>query len=171
MFDAEEPTEVTDLWRDDLVAFVIGCSFSFEAALLAAAIPVRHVEQGTNVPMYRTNKQSRPAGPFRGEMVVSMRPIPAHLVAAACTVTARYPKLHGAPVHVGDPKALGIQNLDQPDFGDASVVKDGEVPVFWACGVTPQLALENARPDIAITHAPGHMLVLDTSDDVQGGGS
>jgi uncharacterized protein YcsI (UPF0317 family) len=161
---AEETPDVTSWWRGDLVSFLIGCSFTFEAALVEAGVPVRHVEQGVNVPMYRTTRRCRPAGSIAGPLVVSMRPVPAEQVADAVTVTARYPAVHGAPVHVGDPAALGIADLDEPDYGDAVEVRPGEVPVFWACGVTPQAAVVESRPSLAIAHAPGHMLVTDARD-------
>jgi uncharacterized protein YcsI (UPF0317 family) len=161
---AETP-DAREFWRDDLVAFLIGCSFTFERALAAAGVPVRHVEQGVNVPMYRTARRCRPAGALAGPLVVSMRYVPAALVDTAVSVTARYPAVHGAPVHVGDPHALGIADLDAPDFGDAVRPEPGDVPVFWACGVTPQAAIAESRPELAITHAPGHMLVTDVRDE------
>lgn len=160
----EEVDDVRGLWRPDLVAFLLGCSFTFEAALLEAGVPVRHLEAGVNVPMYRTRVPCRPAGELRGPLVVSMRPVPAGQVATAVRVTARYPAVHGAPVHVGDPAELGIADLDVPDFGDPVEVRPGEVPVFWACGVTPQAAVMESRPDFAIGHAPGHMAVTDARD-------
>ncbi|MHB1432665.1 MAG: putative hydro-lyase [Streptosporangiaceae bacterium] len=156
-----EPAEVTGYWRDDLVTFLLGCSFTFERALLAAGVPVRHVEQGVNVPMFRTSRQWRPAGRFAGPLVVSMRPVPADLVARAAEVTAGYPAAHGAPVHAGDPAGLGITDITRPDFGDPVALLPGDMPVFWACGVTPQVALTAARLALAITHAPGHMLITD----------
>jgi len=159
-----ETTDVTEYWRDDLVAMLLGCSFTFEQALLAAGVPVRHLEEDCNVPMYRTNIACRPAGALAGPMVVSMRPIPAPLVATAVRVTSRYPAVHGAPVHIGDPAGLGITALNKPDFGDAVTVHDGEVPVFWACGVTPQAVVMASRPAFAISHAPGHMFVTDVLD-------
>lgn len=165
--DGEPVAEVADVggaWRDDLVAFLIGCSFTFEAALLEAGVPVRHVEAGTNVPMYRTDRECRPAGSLHGPLVVSMRPVPASQVATAVRVTSRYPAVHGAPVHVGDPGALGISDLTSPDFGDPVEVRDGEVPVFWACGVTPQAAVMASRPPFAIGHAPGMMAITDVRD-------
>jgi uncharacterized protein YcsI (UPF0317 family) len=161
---AEEPTDVAGLWTDDLVSFLIGCSFSFETALLAAGVPVRHLEQGRNVAMYRTDRACRPAGRLSGDLVVSMRPVPAGQVTTAVRVTGRMPQVHGAPVHVGAPEALGIRDLDNPDFGDPVEARPGDVPVFWACGVTPQVALMASRPPFAITHAPGHMLVTDAPD-------
>ncbi|KRF19964.1 hypothetical protein ASG90_19755 [Nocardioides sp. Soil797] len=159
-----EVTDATDFWRDDLVAFLVGCSFTFEAALLEAGVPVRHIEQGRNVPMFRTSIDCRPAGALAGPLVVSMRPMPADQVATAVRVTSRYPAVHGAPVHIGDPSALGIADLASPDFGDAVEVRDGEIPVFWACGVTPQAAVMASRPPFAIGHAPGHMAITDARD-------
>jgi uncharacterized protein YcsI (UPF0317 family) len=159
-----EVGDACEYWRADLVAVLIGCSFTFEGALVAAGVPVRHLEQGCNVPMYRTSVPCRPAGALSGPLVVSMRPIPAALVATAVQVTARYPAVHGAPVHIGDPAALGIVDLDRPDFGDPVRVEAGELPVFWACGVTPQAAVAASRPDFAISHAPGHMFVTDIPD-------
>jgi uncharacterized protein YcsI (UPF0317 family) len=161
---AGDVTDVTGHWRDDLVAFLIGCSFTFEDALIAVGVPVRHVEQARNVPMYRTDRPCRPAGSLGGPLVVSMRPVPAELVATAVRVTARYPAVHGAPVHVGDPAALGIADLDRPEYGDPVEVRAGELPVFWACGVTPQAAVAASRPPLAITHAPGHMAITDGRD-------
>jgi uncharacterized protein YcsI (UPF0317 family) len=156
-----EVGDVVARWRDDMVAFLIGCSFTFEDALLAAGVPVRHIEQGRNVPMYRTNVACRPAGTLSGPLVVSMRPMAASQVATAVRVTSRYPAVHGAPVHVGAPAELGITDLDAPDFGDPVDVRPGEVPVFWACGVTPQAAVMQSRPELAIGHAPGHMAITD----------
>ncbi|GLU49492.1 putative hydro-lyase [Nocardiopsis ansamitocini] len=162
----EETTDAGAAWRDDLVAFLIGCSFTFETPLIEAGIPVRHVETGTNVAMYRTNRDCRPAGRLAGPLVVSMRPVPADRVADAVRITSRYPAVHGAPVHVGDPAALGIADLGRPDFGDPVEVRAGEIPVFWACGVTPQAAVMASRPAYAIAHAPGHMAVTDVRDSV-----
>lgn len=161
---AKEVDDVRDQWRDDLVAFLIGCSFTFEDALLAAGVPIRHVEQGRNVPMYRTSVACRSAGRLGGPLVVSMRPVRSEHIAAAVRVTARYPSVHGAPVHIGDPTALGITDLDRPDFGDPVDIRDGELPVFWACGVTPQAAVMASRPPLAIGHAPGHMAITDGRD-------
>jgi len=158
----DEPDDITALWRDDLVTFLIGCSFSFEAALIDAGIPLRHVDQGINVAMYRSTVACRPAGVFHGPMVVSMRPIRAGDVARAVEICARYPDVHGAPVHVGDPSALGIADLAKPDYGDAVEMLAGELPVFWACGVTPQAVARAARLPFCITHAPGRMFVADT---------
>jgi uncharacterized protein YcsI (UPF0317 family) len=158
---AEETADVARHWRDDLVAFLIGCSFSFEEALAAAGVPLRHVEMGRNVPMYRTSRRCAPAGRFSGPLVVSMRPVPAGLVPLAVEVTARFEKVHGAPVHVGAPEALGIADLARPDHGDAVEIRPGEIPVFWACGVTPQEVALASRLPFCITHAPGHMFVTD----------
>lgn len=160
----DEPAEVTRYWSEDLVAFLIGCSFTFETPLLAAGIEIRHLTAGSNVSMYRTNRPCRPAGRLSGPMVVSMRPIPAGRVAEAVRISGRFPAVHGAPVHVGEPAALGIADLSEPDFGDAVEIRAGEVPVFWACGVTPQAAVMACRPPFAITHAPGHMFVTDVPD-------
>ncbi|MDD9717563.1 putative hydro-lyase [Dinoroseobacter sp. PD6] len=148
-------------WSDDLVTFALGFSFTFEHALLRAGIPVRNIATNTTVPMYQTNRETRSAGPFAGPLVVSMRPIPAAKVAKAHDISAQFPWARGAPIHSGDPKVLGIEDLDQPDWGDTSETRDGGVPVFWACGVTPQAALEEAELSLCITHRPGHMLVTD----------
>jgi uncharacterized protein YcsI (UPF0317 family) len=158
---AEERTDIGDLWRDDLVTFVIGCSFTFERALQQAGIPLRHMQQGRNVAMYRSSIETMPVGPFGGPMVVSMRPIAAASVARAAAVTARFPDQHGSPVHARDPVAIGIMDLARPDYGDAIAIEAGEVPVFWACGVTSQAALERARLPFFMAHAPGSMLVTD----------
>ncbi|MDY3555047.1 putative hydro-lyase [Gemmata sp. JC717] len=164
-----EPTEVTKYWRSDLVSFVIGCSFTFETALLAAKVPVRHIEQNVNVPMYRTNVPCKPAGRFSGPMVVSMRPLTPPQGIKATQICSRFPRAHGAPVHFGDPAAIGIRDITKPDFGDAVEVRADEVPVFWACGVTPQAALMQAKPPFAITHKPGHMFLTDLKDtDLEG---
>ena len=157
----DEPTDITPLWRDDLVSFVIGCSFSFEQALLEAGIPLRHVAQQRNVSMYRTHIATTPAGVFHGPMVVSMRPLKAADAIRAVQITSRFPAVHGAPVHIGDPSLIGIADLSRPDYGDAVDVRPDELPVFWACGVTPQAAIAQARPAFCITHAPGSMLITD----------
>ena len=165
----EEPADLRAWWRDDLVGFLLGCSFTFESALLQAGLPLRHVEAGCNVPMYRTNVSCRPAGVFRGPLVVSMRPMTPAQAVRAVQVTGRFPRAHGAPVHFGDPAALGIRDLTRPDFGDAVAVRPGEVPVFWACGVTPQAVAMEVRPPLLITHKPGHMFVTDLRDtDLEG---
>ena len=160
----DEPTDATAYWTENTVAFVIGCSFTFEQALIDNNVPVAHIEQGVNVPMYLTNIDCEPAGAFSGKMVVSMRPIPAGLVSDAVRVTSRYPAVHGAPVHVGEPGLIGIDDLGAPDFGDAVDIPAGWVPVFWACGVTPQSIVMSSKPDLAICHAPGKMLITDARD-------
>ena len=154
-------SNIIDHWRDDLVAFVLGCSFSFEEALIADGLDVRNLSEGVNVPMYRTNIACKEAGPFAGNMVVSMRPYKPADAIRAIQICSRFPSVHGAPVHFGNPSEIGISNLNQPDFGDKVSLNEGEVPVFWACGVTPQVAVENAKPPFCITHAPGCMLVTD----------
>nr|WP_244953925.1 putative hydro-lyase [Spelaeicoccus albus] len=159
-----EPTEITDYWRDDLVTFIVGCSFTFETALVDTGIRMAHIDQGVNVPMYSTARRCAPAGQIAGPLVVSMRPIPAAQVADAVRITSRYPAVHGAPVHVGNPRDLGIADLSRPDFGDPVRIPDGSIPVFWACGVTPQAAVMESRPPLAISHAPGHMLITDARD-------
>jgi uncharacterized protein YcsI (UPF0317 family) len=165
----DEPLNVADRWRDDLVSFLIGCSFTFETALLAAGVPVRHIEQKRNVPMYRTGIPCQPAGRFGGPLVVSMRPLTPADAIRATQICSRLPRAHGAPVHFGDPTAIGIRTLDEPDFGEMVDVRPGEVPVFWACGVTPQAALARAKPPLAITHKPGHMFLSDLRDaDLEG---
>jgi uncharacterized protein YcsI (UPF0317 family) len=157
----DEVTDITTYWRDDLVSFVIGCSFSFEAALIDAGIRLRHVDQGKNVSMYKTNKACLPAGRMSGNMVVSMRPIKSSDVARAVEISARFPQVHGAPVHVGNPEVIGIKNIAEPDFGDSVDVLSNEVPVFWACGVTPQYIAQMSRLPFCITHAPGKMFITD----------
>lgn len=161
----DEPHDLMRYWRDDLVTFVLGCSFSFEEALLDSGIALRHIAQGKNVAMWRTSIPTMPAGPFTGPLVVSMRPIRSTDVDKAVAVTSRFPSVHGAPVHVGDPAAIGIDDLSRPDYGDATDLLPGEVPVFWACGVTPQAVIVAARPSLAITHAPGCMLVTDLRNE------
>jgi uncharacterized protein YcsI (UPF0317 family) len=165
----DEPTDVTRYWRDDLVSFAIGCSFTFENALLAAGVPVRHIEENVNVPMYRTTIACQPAGRFSGPLVVSMRPLTPKQTIRAAQICSRFPRAHGAPVHFGDPTAIGVRDVNKPDFGDAVSTREGEQPVFWACGVTPQAALMQARPPFAITHKPGHMFLTDLKDtDLEG---
>ena len=158
---SERVGDITDLWQDDMVAFIVGCSFTFEKALVDGGIPLRHWEQDLTVSMFYTNLETVPAGPFGGGMVVSMRPMSHANAIRACEITARFPNGHGAPVHVGDPAAIGIADIGKPDLGDAQEIKPGEVPVFWACGVTPQRTVVGARPPICITHTPGSMLVTD----------
>ncbi len=157
----EECSNVVDVWRDDLVSFLIGCSFSFESELLMADVPVRQIEQNCNVPMYNTNIKCSPAGIFHGNMVVSMRPIPHELVVKAVEITASMPRVHGAPIHIGYPEVIGIKDTEQPDYGDAVEIRDGEIPVFWPCGVTPQAVVMESKPDFCITHSPGHMFITD----------
>ncbi|WP_026162240.1 putative hydro-lyase [Corynebacterium ulceribovis] len=160
----DEISDASNYWRDDLVSFLIGCSFTFEGALQNEGISIAHIDQGRNVPMYRTNIDCAPAGVFRGKKVVSMRPIPASQVADAVRITSRYPAVHGAPIHVGDPAAIGITDINQPDYGEAVDIPAGTIPVFWACGVTPQSVVMESRPSLAISHAPGYMLVTDVRD-------
>ena len=162
---AEDVDDLMDLWREDTVGFLLGCSFTFEAAMERAGIPMRHLEVGGTVPMYRTNRQTVPAGPFRGPLVVTMRPIPAQQVHLAVEVTGRYARAHGEPVHVGDPAQLGIADLDRPDWAPPIPLQPGDVPVFWACGVTPQAAIEEAGVDLIFTHLPAHMFVTDLRDE------
>jgi uncharacterized protein YcsI (UPF0317 family) len=157
----DEPGDIRRWWRDDLVAFVIGCSFSFEEALMAEGLPIRHIEMGVTVPMYRTSIACRPAGPFAGPMVVSMRPMKPADAIRAIQITTRFPAVHGAPVHIGLPGLIGIEDLGKPDYGDAVDVRPDELPVFWACGVTPQSVIATVKPELAITHAPGCMIVTD----------
>ena len=157
----DEVSNLSGLWRDDLVSFVLGCSFSFEEALIDAGLPLRYVEQGRNVPMYRTSVDTAPAGRFRGKLVVSMRPFRPADAIRAIEITSRYPRVHGAPVHIGFPELIGISDLSRPWAGDPTEVRTDELPLFWACGVTPQSVVLDARPSLCITHSPGHMLVTD----------
>lgn len=157
----EEVRDLKKVWRDDLVSFVLGCSFSFEEALVEAGLEIRHQTCNVNVPMYRTNIECTPAGPFHGKMVVSMRPFTPSKAIRAVQVTTRFPSVHGAPVHLGKPELIGIKDLGKPDYGDAVPVRDDELPVFWACGVTPQSVVATVKPEFSITHAPGYMLVTD----------
>lgn len=157
----EEATDVSAFWQDGYVGFLIGCSFSFEEALLRAGIDVRHISQGRNVPMFKTNIETAPAGPFRGPMVCSMRPMTPENAKTAYEITEKMPNVHGAPVQIGNPEKIGVKDIMKPDYGDAVDLYPGEVPVFWPCGVTPQAAIENAKLPIVITHAPGHMFITD----------
>jgi uncharacterized protein YcsI (UPF0317 family) len=152
---------IKNFWEPDFVTFLLGCSFSFEEAMLRAKIPIRYIEENKNVSMYITSIPCKPAGVFHGPLVVTMRPIPSEKVIRAVQITSRYAWVHGAPIHVGDPSAIGIKDLRRPDFGDPVTTKKGEVPVFWACGVTPQAVVMKAKPDLCITHAPGHMFISD----------
>ena len=160
-----EVTDIADYWRDDMVSFLLGCSFTFDNALINAGISLRHVDQGVNVSMFITNVETAAAGAFSGPMVVSMRPIPTEKVVRAVQVTTRFPAVHGSPVHVGDPAAIGIADVNRSDMGDPVEVRDGEVPVFWACGVTPQAVAMSSKPPLMITHAPGHMFITDARDE------
>lgn len=157
----DEVTNLDKYWRDDLVAFLLGCSFSFEGPMLDAGLDVRHITDNHNVPMYITNIECVPAGVFHGPMVVSMRPMKPKDAVRAVQVTSRMPFVHGAPIHFGDPEAIGIKDITKPDFGETSAIKPGEVPVFWACGVTPQAVAMAVKPEFMITHAPGHMFISD----------
>ena len=161
----DETADVSEYWRDDLVSFLLGCSFSFETAMERAGIPLRHIEAGTNIPMFVTNIETTPAGAFSGPMVVSMRPIPKDLVVRTVQVTSRFPGVHGAPIQVGEPEAIGISDVLAPDLGDPVEIREGEVPVFWACGVTPQAVAMRSRPPLMITHSPGHMFITDLRDE------
>lgn len=156
-----EPTDIASYWRDDMVAFVLGCSFSFEEALIENDIELRHQTCGCNVPMYRTSIETKPSGPFHGPMVVSMRPLSPADAIRAVQITSRFPSVHGAPVHIGLPHMIGIADIGKPDYGDAVEVRSNELPVFWACGVTPQSVIATVKPEFCITHAPGSMLVSD----------
>lgn len=156
-----EPTDIREHWADDLVAFVLGCSFSFELPMLQAGLRLQHLERNTTVPMFRTSLECAPAGSFRGKMVVSMRAFSPADAIRAVQITSRFPAVHGAPVHLGFPEAIGIADINRPDFGDAAPIAPGQLPLFWGCGVTPQVAIEAARPSICITHKPGAMLITD----------
>jgi uncharacterized protein YcsI (UPF0317 family) len=160
-----EVGDVSEFWRDDLVSFLLGCSFSFETAMVRAGMPLRHLEQDTTVPMYVTNIETNPAGVFSGPTVVSMRPIPRPQIMRAVQVTSRFPATHGSPLHIGDPSIIGITDISKPDFGEPTEIRDGEVPVFWACGVTPQAVAMKSKPPFMITHAPGYMFITDKLDE------
>lgn len=157
----KELTDVSEYWKEDSVAFLIGCSFSFEEALMRAGIEVRHIAMGCNVPMFKTNIQCESAGVFKGPMVVSMRPMTPENAQIAKEITDRYPNVHGGPVQIGNPEEIGVKDVMKPDYGDAVEFREGEIPVFWACGVTPQAAIENAKLPLVITHAPGHMYITN----------
>lgn len=156
-----EVNHIEDHWRDDLVSFLLGCSFSFEEALVADGLEIRNITEQVNVPMFDTNIKCQSAGVFSGNMVVSMRPMKPADAIRAIQICSRFPQVHGAPVHFGAPEQIGIANINAPEYGDAVTIKPGEVPVFWACGVTPQMAITQAKPDFCITHSPGCMLVTD----------
>ena len=159
-----EYTDVSEFWQDDFVSFLIGCSFSFESEMIEAGIEIRHITEDCNVPMYMTNIECKSAGIFNGKMVVSMRPIKPDQIVKAVTVTETMPKVHGTPIHIGDPSVIGIKDINKPEFGDAVTINEGEVPVFWPCGVTPQSVIMNVKPDIVITHSSGHMLITDVKN-------
>jgi uncharacterized protein YcsI (UPF0317 family) len=161
----QEVKDIRFSFNRDLVTFLLGCSFSFEEALIQAGMPVRNIEENKNVSMYRTNRPCDPAGPFKAPLVVTMRPIPEALVPRAVQITSRYASVHGAPIHIGSPRSLGIRDLGLPDFGDPVDIHKGEVPVFWACGVTSSLAALSAKADLCITHAPGHMFITDVPNE------
>lgn len=160
----DEVTDASNYWQEDSVAFLIGCSFSFEEALLQAGIDVRHISMGCNVPMYKTNIECEKAGVFEGPVVCSMRPMTLENAKLAAEITGRYPNVHGAPIHMGDPAAIGISDVNHPDYGDPVEIREGEIPVFWACGVTPQAAVERVKPPLVITHAPGHMFITNVKN-------
>ncbi|EDZ40996.1 MAG: putative hydro-lyase [Planktotalea sp.] len=164
---SDEVTDISKLWRDDLVTVALGCSFTFENALMRKGIPVRHIESGRNVPMFSSNIDLMSAGPFAGKMVVTMRPIPEAQVDDAREISARFPQAHGAPIGFGDPENIGIADLSKPHWGEAVDIKSGEVPVYWACGVTPQNVLLDAKLPLCITHSPGHMLISDVAEDAE----
>lgn len=160
-------TDISDIWTDDLVGFALGCSFTFEQALQAEGIAMWHIDNDRTVPMFRSNIQTVPAGPFGGAMVVSMRAIPKDQLDLAIEVSGRYPLGHGAPVHWGDPAEIGISDVARPEWGDPAPVPPGHIPTFWACGVTPQVAVTRAKLPLCITHKPGHMLITDVPDDAE----
>jgi uncharacterized protein YcsI (UPF0317 family) len=161
----DEVTDISEYFEDDMVCFLLGCSFTFEYPLIKNDIPVRHIEENCNVPMYKTNIQCVKAGKFQGPTVVSMRPIPEKDIVRAVQITSRFPSVHGAPIHIGNPESIGIKDINNPDFGDMVTIKEGEVPVFWACGVTPQAVAMEVKPEIVITHSPGHMFITDVKDE------
>ncbi|EGA90778.1 hypothetical protein GPDM_03220 [Planococcus donghaensis MPA1U2] len=164
----ETLSDITELWNDEMVAFLIGCSFTFEEALVRNGIPMRHNDEGVNVPMYKTSIPTVKAGIFEGPTVVSMRPVAEQDIVRAVQVTSRFPTVHGAPLHIGHPETIGITDLDNPDYGDRVTIKEGEVPVFWACGVTPQAIAAHIKPSFMITHAPGHMFITDIPTETVG---
>lgn len=161
----DEVTDINKYWEDDMVCFLLGCSFTFEHPLIKNGIPVRHIEENCNVPMYKTNIQCNKAGKFHGPTVVSMRPLPEKDIVRAVQITSRFPSVHGAPLHIGNPASIGIKDINKPDFGDMVTIKENEVPVFWACGVTPQAVAMEVKPEIMITHSPGHMFITDIKDE------
>jgi uncharacterized protein YcsI (UPF0317 family) len=162
---SNEVNDITEYWEDDMVGFLLGCSFTFESPLMDSGIPIRHIEEDCNVSMYKTNIPCEKAGIFEGPTVVSMRPMKPEDAIRAIQITTRFPAVHGSPIHIGDPGQIGISDISKPDFGDSVTIKDGEIPVFWACGVTPQAAAMQSKPSIMITHAPGHMFISDVKDE------
>ena len=160
----ESPTDISHLFNDDMVSFLIGCSFTFEHALLEAGLPIRHIEEEHNVPMYITNIPAAPSGHFSGNITVSMRPMTMQQAIKATEITTHFKNVHGTPIHIGNPSAIGIENITNPDFGEPVTIKENEVPVFWGCGVTPQSVALDAKPELMITHAPGHMFITDVPD-------
>ena len=158
---SEKVNDASAFWKEGYVGFLIGCSFSFEEALMKAGIEIRHIATGRNVPMYKTNIQTVKAGPFEGPMVCSMRPMTPENARLAYDITVKFPNVHGAPVHMGDPSVVGVADIMKPDYGEAVEIREGEIPVVWPCGVTPQAAIEAAKPPIVITHSPGHMFITD----------
>lgn len=162
---SEKVNDASAYWQEGFVGFLIGCSFSFEEALIRAGIDVRHITEGRNVPMFKTSIKTVPAGPFSGPMVCSMRPMTPENAEIARRITEKMPNVHGAPVQIGDPEKIGVKDVMKPDYGDAVTIYPGEVPVFWPCGVTPQAAVENAKPPIVITHSPGHMFITDIPNE------
>ena len=158
---SEKVNDASAFWKEGYVGFLIGCSFSFEEALMKAGIEIRHIPTRRNVPMYKTNIQTVKAGPFEGPMVCSMRPMTPENARLAYDITVKFPNVHGAPVHMGDPSVVGVADIMKPDYGEAVEIREGEIPVFWPCGVTPQAAIEAAKPPIVITHSPGHMFITD----------
>ncbi|MDV2685969.1 putative hydro-lyase [Alkalihalophilus lindianensis] len=161
----KEVESIEAIWEDDFVSFLIGCSFTFESEMIKTNIPLKHIELQKNVAMYQTNIETVAAGPFSGPLVVSMRPIKKELVQLATSITEKYPQMHGGPVHIGDPAQIGISEIEKPDYGEYVEIADDEVPIFWACGVTPQAAAQNAKLPIMITHAPGHMFITDWTNE------
>ena len=160
-----EVAEVSNYWRDDMVSFLLGCSFTFESALIKGGVPLHHFETGSNVPMFITNVRTQSAGAFSGPLVVSMRAVPKGKVVKAVQITSRFPGVHGAPVHIGSPEDIGVSDVHTPDLGDPTVLQNDDVPVFWACGVTPQAVAMSSKPPLMITHSPGHMFITDVKDE------
>jgi len=169
---AEEVPDVTALWAEDMVGFLLGCSFSWEDVLSEAGLMPRQVEEKKNVPMFRTNLPNVAAGVFQGDLVVSMRPYKPEDAEKVAAITAQYPAAHGGPIHQGSPEEIGVSSEQVfstegagPDWGDGVEIREGEVPVFWACGVTPQTAIMDAKLPLVITHSPGHMFICDLRNE------